>query len=233
MIVSRDWLKRDEVLGAFAAADKRWDLAILDEAHGYTLQVDAAGRVSRRSERYRAAESVAERAHRLICLTATPHSGRNSSLWGLLRLVDRDAYGDVCPTGRIDLSPQHYRKVPKERMVDMAGNNLFKPRHPHTVGYELTGAERDLYEAVTRFVSTELARIRSGGTAGVAGFALTTMQRRLASSVRAIKRTLERRIARLERALDDPEAYLRSRGDRGRQHRGQADRRAAPAAGLP
>ena len=213
VIVSRDWLKRDEVLGAFAAADKRWDLAILDEAHGYTLQVDAAGRVSKRSERYRAAESVAERAHRLICLTATPHSGRNSSLWGLLRLVDRDAYGDVCPTGQIDLSPQHYRKVPKERMVDMAGNNLFKPRHPHTVGYELTGAERDLYEAVTRFVSTELARIRSGGTAGVAGFALTTMQRRLASSVRAIKRTLERRIARLERALDDPEAYLRSRRD--------------------
>jgi superfamily II DNA or RNA helicase len=211
VIVSRDWLKREEVLGAFAAADKRWDLAILDEAHGYTLQVDAAGRVNKRSERYRAAESVAERSHRLICLTATPHSGRNSSLWGLLRLVDRDAYGDVCPTGQIDLSPQHYRKVPKERMVDMAGNNLFRPRHPHTVGYELTGAERDLYEAVTRFVSTELARIRSSGTAGVAGFALTTMQRRLASSVRAIKRTLERRIGRLERALDDPEAYLRGR----------------------
>ena len=213
VIVSRDWLKREDVLGAFEAADKRWDLAILDEAHGYTLQVDAGGRVSKRSERYRAAESVAERAHRLICLTATPHSGRNSSLWGLLRLVDRDAYGDVCPTGQIDLSPQHYRKVPKERMVDMAGKNLFKPRHPHTVGYELAGAELDLYEAVTRFVSTELARIRSDGAAGVAGFALTTMQRRLASSVRAIKRTLERRIARLERALEDPAAYLRNRRD--------------------
>ena len=209
VIVSRDWLKREEVLDAFAAADKEWDLAILDEAHGYTLQVDALGRIKKRSERYRAAERVAEKSHRLICLTATPHSGRNSSLWSLLRLVDRDAYGEVCPAGPIDLSPRHYRKVTKERMVDMAGNSLFKPRHPHTVGYSLSGAEQDLYEAVTRFVSTELARIRGGGPAGVAGFALTTMQRRLASSVRAIKRTLERRVARLERALDDPEGYLR------------------------
>ena len=210
VIVSRDWLKREEVLDAFAAADKDWDLAILDEAHGYTLQVDGRGRIKKRSDRYRAAERVAEKAHRLICLTATPHSGRNSSLWSLLRLVDRDAYGEVCPSGQMDLSPQHYRKVPKEQMVDMAGNSLFKPRHPHTVGYSLSGAEWDLYEAVTRFVSTELARIRGGSSAGVAGFALTTMQRRLASSVRAIKRTLERRVARLERALEDPEAYLRS-----------------------
>ena len=132
---------------------------------------------------------------------------------GLLRLADPDAYGDVCPTGQIDLSPRHYRKVPKEKMVDMAGADLFKPRHPHTVGYELSGVEWDLYEAVTDFVSTELARIRGDTNRGVAGFALTTMQRRLASSVRAIKRTLERRIARLERALEDPEAYVRSLKD--------------------
>ena len=213
VIVSRDWLKREEVLDAFTGADKGWDLAILDEAHGYTLQVDAAGRIKKRSDRYRAAEQVAEKAHRLLCLTATPHSGRNSSLWGLLRLADRDAYGEVCPTGPIELNPQHYRKVFKEEMVDMAGNSLFKPRHPHTVAYSLSGPELDLYEAVTRFVSTELARIRGGGAAGVAGFALTTMQRRLASSVRAIKRTLERRTARIERALADPEAYVRSRRD--------------------
>ncbi len=179
VIVSRDWLKREEVLDAFTAADKSWDLAILDEAHGYTLQVDARGRIKKRSGRYHAAEQVSEKAHRLMCLTATPHSGRNSSLWGLLRLVDRDAYGEVCPTGTIELNPQHYRKVFKEEMVDMAGNSLFKPRHPHTVAYSLAGRELDLYEAVTRFVSTELARIRGNAAAGVAGFALTTMQRRL------------------------------------------------------
>ncbi len=210
VIVSRDFIKREEVIEAFAAADKDWDLAIIDEAHGYTISVDGKGLVSRRSERYKAAEKIAEKAHRLILLTATPHSGKTESLWALLRLLDPDAYGDRCPS-IIDFNPQQYRKVPKEQMVDMAGNPLFKPRYPHTVAYDLEGAELDLYEAVTDFVSRQLAEIRGDRNRATAGFALTTMQRRLASSVRAIRRTLERRIDRLERALEDPEAYIRSR----------------------
>ena len=212
VIVSRDFLKREAVADAFAAAEKDWDLAVIDEAHGYTLQVDAKGAINKRSERYRAGERIAEKAHRLILLTATPHSGRNESMWGLLRLLDPDAYGDRCPK-KLDLNPTQYRKVAKEQMVDMAGNKLFRPRYPHTMGYELQGEELDLYDAVTNFVSKELAEIRGQAGRGAAGFALTTMQRRLASSVRAIKRTLERRVDRLERALADPEAYLRNRRD--------------------
>ena len=98
-------------------------------------------------------------------------------------------------------------------MVDMTGSKLFRPRYPHTLGYEIEGKELDLYDAVTNFVSKELAEIRGQSSRSAAGFALTTMQRRLASSVRAIRRTLERRIERLERALADPEAYLRNRKD--------------------
>ena len=33
----------EPVAEAFAAAEKDWDLAVVDEAHGYTLQVDAKG----------------------------------------------------------------------------------------------------------------------------------------------------------------------------------------------
>ncbi len=212
VIVSRDFLKRTDIAEAFSSAERDWDLAILDEAHGYTLQVDSKGLIKKRSERYKVAEKVADKAHRLILLTATPHSGKNESLWGLLRLLDTDAYGDRCPK-TVELNPVQYRKVSKEQMRTMKGEKLFKPRYPHTVGYELTGAELDLYEAVTRFVSKELAEIRSQGSRTAASFALTTMQRRLASSVRAIRRTLERRTERLERALADPEAYLRSRRD--------------------
>ena len=212
VIVSRDFLKTDEVSAAFAAAEKDWDLAVIDEAHGFTLEVDGKGLISKKSKRYKAAEQIAAKAHRLILLTATPHSGRNESLWGLLRLLDPDAYGDRCPK-HIALNPRHYSKTSKEQMVDLRGEPLFKPRHPHTIGYELEGAEWDLYEAVTNFVSKELAKIRGKGTRSAAGFALTTMQRRLASSVRAIRRTLERRIDRLEKALEDPAEYLRSRRD--------------------
>ena len=210
VIVSRDFLKTERVREAFENAERSWDLAVIDEAHGYTIAVDGKGLISNKSERYRVGELVSKAADRLILLTATPHSGRDASLWGLLRLLDMEAVGDRMPK-KVDVSSQSYRKVSKENMTDMAGNKLFKPRHPQTMDYELEGAEWNLYEAVTDFVSRQLREIRGEHTKSAAGFALTTMQRRLASSVRAIRRTLERRLERIENALADPEAFLRKR----------------------
>jgi superfamily II DNA or RNA helicase len=210
VIVSRDFLKAERVREAFEAADREWDLAVLDEAHGYTIAIDGKGYIKDRSERYKAAEHVSRKAHRLILLTATPHSGRDESLWALLRLLDMDAWGDKCPR-HLEVPDRLYRKVPKEKMKDMAGNDLFLSRHPHTLDYELEGEEFALYNAVTDFVERQLREIKGENSKSAAGFALTTMQRRLASSVRAIRRTLERRVARLEVAIEDPEAYLRSR----------------------
>jgi superfamily II DNA or RNA helicase len=210
VIVSRDFLKSERVVEAFAHAERPWDLAVIDEAHGYTISVDGKGFIKDRSERYKAAELVAMSADRLILLTATPHSGRDASLWALLRLLDMEAVGDRMPK-HVDVLPERYRKVSKENMKDMAGNDLFRPRHPQTVEYELVGPEWELYEAVTDFVSRQLREISGENSKSAAGFALTTMQRRLASSVRAILKTLERRLERIERALDDPEEYLRKR----------------------
>ena len=91
-------------------------------------------------------------------------------------------------------------------------------RKTRVVGLELQitaidGDELRLYEAVTDFVSRKLAEIRGEGSRSTAGFALTTMQRRVASSTRAIRRTLERRLERLDKAVEDPEGYLRQRRD--------------------
>jgi superfamily II DNA or RNA helicase len=202
-IVSRDLLKSDEILQVFAGADRAWDLAVLDEAHGYGLKVNRRGAIDNRTARYKAAEVVAERSERLLLLTATPHSGREESIWGLMRLLDPDMYGDRCPE-HVDVHPQHYSKTSKEQMVDLRGNLLFKRRTPHTVAYQLQGPEWELYQAVSAFITEGLAEIQGEGRASVSGFALTTMQRRLASSVRAISRTLQRRVERLERELVEP-----------------------------
>ncbi|MGH2702162.1 MAG: DEAD/DEAH box helicase, partial [Actinomycetota bacterium] len=210
VVVSRDFLRTERAREAFAAADKEWDLAIIDEAHGFTISVDGKGHIKDRSERYKAAEEVSRKSHRLILMTATPHSGRDPSLWALLRLLDLDAWGDRCPK-KLTVPPQVFRKVSKEIMTDMTGNALFKDRHPKTLAYELVGDELDLYEAVTHFVEKRLVEIRGESSRTTAGFVLTTMQRRLASSVRAIRKTLERRIERIERALADPAEYLRTR----------------------
>ena len=212
IVVSRDFLRTPRAREAFEAAEKDWDLAVVDEAHGFTLSVNGEGHISKKSERYKAAESVARRSHRLVLMTATPHSGHNASLWGLLRLLDMDAYGDRCPR-EIQVPPQQFRKVSKEIMRDMSGELLFKKRHPRRVEYELTADEQQLYDAVTDFVGNKLRAIRGEQSRTTASFALTTMQRRAASSTRAIRRTLERRVARIDKALEDPPAYLRNRRD--------------------
>ncbi|WP_225838804.1 helicase-related protein [Streptomyces sp. NK08204] len=209
-IVSRDLLKTESVLESFAAAQRSWDLAVLDEAHGYTLKINKRGAIDRRTDRYKAAERVARQADRLLLLTATPHSGREESLWGLMRLLDGDAYGDRCPE-RVEIMPHHYSRTTKEQMVDLRGRALFRPRTAHTITYALEGSEWELYKRVSRFITQGLTEIRreraDSGRASVSGFALTTMQRRLASSVRAITRTLRRRVERLERELDQPSGH--------------------------
>jgi len=210
IVVSRDFLKRGLIREAFESADREWDLAVVDEAHGFTLAVDARGAITRRSERYKAAEAVARKAHRLVLMTATPHSGKDYSLWALLRLLDLDSWGDRCPP-RLEVPQRVFRKVSKEIMTDMSGQRLFKDRHPARVEYEIDGIEWELYQAVSDFVSHRLAEIRGDRSMSAAGFALTTMQRRVASSTRAIRRTLERRLSRIEKALEDPAAYLRRR----------------------
>jgi superfamily II DNA or RNA helicase len=210
VVVSRDFLRTDRAREAFDAADMDWDLAVVDEAHGFTIAVDGKGLISKKSERYKAAEAVARRSHRLILMTATPHSGRDYSLWALLRLLDLDAWGDRCPR-KIEVPSQQFRKVSKEIVRDMSGNKLFKDRHPQRVEYEIAGDELELYDQVTDFVSTKLREIRGDRSKTTAGFALTTMQRRVASSTRAIRRTLQRRLDRIDKALEDPAAYLRSR----------------------
>jgi len=210
IVVSRDFLRTERAREAFDAAEKDWDLAVVDEAHGFTIAIDGKGFINKKSERYKAAEAVARRSHRLILMTATPHSGRDYSLWALLRLLDLDAWGDRCPR-KLDVPPQQFRKVSKEIMRDMSGNKLFKDRHPQRVEYEITGDEWELYDEVTDFVSKKLKEIRGDSSKSTAGFALATMQRRVASSTRAIRRTLERRLNRLEKALEDPAAYLRTR----------------------
>ena len=210
IVVSRDFLRQEHIREAFEAADMDWDLAVVDEAHGFTLSVDGKGHIRQRSERYKAAEAISRKAVRLILMTATPHSGRTESLWALLRLLDLDAWGDRCPRS-LDIPTQAFRKVSKEIMTDMTGKKLFKERHPETVAYQIRGDEWDLYNAVTDFVSEKLREIKGDRAHSAAGFALTTMQRRVASSTRAIRRTLERRIDRIQTALDDPEEYLRNR----------------------
>jgi len=98
----------------------------------------------------------------------------------------------------------------KEELVWADGRKLFPPRRASTVAYALSAAEQRLYDAVTDYVRDEMNRADrvadrdgDGRRRNVVGFALTTLQRRLASSPHAIHRSLERRRQRLEARVQD------------------------------
>jgi hypothetical protein len=116
------------------------------------------------------------------------------------------------------------RRLVKEDLLTFQGTPLFPQCFAHTVAYDLSGPERALYDDVTSYVRDQMGRAdwiaqhgnkRRGNSVG---FALTILQRRLASSPEAILRSLQRRRDRLSRRIDEGDALvgsLSSRGDAG------------------
>ena len=82
----------------------------------------------------------------------------------------------------------------KEDMKKFDGSPCFPPRHVQTLSYRLSHDELELYNAVTEYVQNNFQRAEQAENRNV-GLALTVLQRRLASSLAAIRLSLERRLS--------------------------------------
>ena len=108
------------------------------------------------------------------------------------------------------------RRLSKEQLRHMDGRPLFPERRAYAVKYALSKDEAYLYNEVTTYVREEmnradrLANEQGQGRRRIAvGFALTTLQRRLASSPEAIYQSLKRRRKRLEAKLEEEKLLRR------------------------
>ena len=98
------------------------------------------------------------------------------------------------------------RHLVKEQLYKFDGTPLFPERLAYTAQYQLLALEDELYRAVTTYVRQEFNRadaLQNNGRKGTIGFALTTLQRRLASSPEAIYQSLRRRRERLQQRLQE------------------------------
>ena len=138
-------------------------------------------------------------------LTATPHNGKDEDFQLFLKLIDSDKFEGVGRKWSLDSDLKDVmRRLVKEELVKFDGTPLFPERCAYTVMYTMSPAELDLYQDVTKYVTEEFNRIDKLGKDGkknVVGFALTILQRRLASSPEAIYQSIHRRRERLERKL--------------------------------
>ena len=200
-VVSVDFAWQPDVMESLARAS-RWDLVIVDEAH--KMAAYRRGKTIERTRRYRLGELLTEQTEHLLLMTATPHKGDPENFRLLLKLLDPDLFANteiLARAVRRQENPIFLRRL-KEDMNDFDGKPLFPPRHVQTLGLELTPPEQALYEAVTRYVMETFNRALATKNRNVS-FALIILQRRLASSVRAIRCSLENRRNRLTALRDE------------------------------
>ena len=227
LVIARlDKLSRNEdVQQKLQAPDCRWDLVVCDEAH--KMSATFFGGEIKYTKRYRLGQLLSTLTRHFLLMTATPHNGKEADFQLFMALLDGDRFEGRFRDGVhvADVSDLMRRMV-KENLLKFDGTPLFPERIAYTVPYKLSEAEAHLYKAVTEYVREEFNRaeaLENDKRAGTVGFALTILQRRLASSPEAIYQSLRRRRERLESRLRELEVLQRG---------GQAAPVAAPPSPL-
>jgi len=213
LVIARlDKLSRNEdVQAKLSAPDCRWDLVVCDEAH--KMSATFFGGEIKYTKRYRLGQLLSSTARHFLLMTATPHNGKEEDFQLFMALLDGDRFEGRFRDGVhvADVSDLMRRMV-KETLVKFDGTPLFPERIAYAVPYRLSDAEARLYKEVTDYVREEWSRadaLENDRRAGTVGFALTILQRRLASSPEAIYQSLRRRRERLEKRLREMQVLQR------------------------
>lgn len=179
-----------------------WDLIVCDEAHKMSATV--WGGEIKYTKRFNLGRLLSEITRNFLLLTATPHNGKSEDFQLFLSLIDQDRFEGAARSSNhaVDVSDV-MRRLVKEELLKFDGTPLFPERRAYTVNYDLSPREAQLYNEVTDYVREEFNRADklNNERKTTVGFALTILQRRLASSPEAIYQSLRRRRERLEHIL--------------------------------
>jgi superfamily II DNA or RNA helicase len=180
-----------------------WDLIVADEAH--KMSASYFGTEFKPTKRYKLGQLLSGLTRHFLLMTATPHNGKEEDFQLFMALLDGDRFAGRFRDGVhvVDTSDL-MRRLVKEQLLTFEGKPLFPERRAYTVTYQLSDGEAALYKEVTDYVREEFNRadaLQNDKRKGNVGFALTILQRRLASSPEAIYQSLRRRRERLEKRL--------------------------------
>ena len=211
LITSVSWVSRiDDAKESLLRS--RWDLVIVDEAHKMS-----AASSDKKTLAYQLGEALSRMTDHFLLMTATPHKGDPENFSLFLQLLDRDVYGDVKSLERAmeeREAPFYLRRV-KEALVTFPDpvtgevKALFTKRHVTTTEFQISDEELDFYDRLTRYVEDQSIKAAADETARgrALAFTMAMLQRRFASSMYAVRRSLERMRDKRKKILEDPEGY--------------------------
>ena len=219
VVTSLPWIARIEDAQQSLLRSKRWDLIIVDEAHKMSAYSE-----DKKTLAYRIGEELSEMTDHYLLMTATPHKGDKENFRLFLSLLDKDVYGDIESLDRATKTrnaPFYLRRV-KEALVNFPDpetgkvTSLFRKRNVYTVPFDLDTDEVEFYDHLTAYVEKQSVRAAADGTirGKALGFTMAMLQRRFASSIYAVRCTLERMRNKRDEILRDPEAYRKKEIDR-------------------
>ncbi len=190
----------------------QWDLIVVDEAHKMS-----AYRSDKKTLAYKLGEKLSEMTDHFLLMTATPHKGDPDNFRLFLELLDKDVYGDIKSLEEAmqrNSAPFYLRRT-KEALVTFPSpetgevNKLFTNRIVETIDFKMEAPEEHFYDNLTRYVEDKSIKAAADDSArGKAlGFTMAMLQRRFASSIYAVRRSLERMRDKRKKILEDPDAY--------------------------
>jgi hypothetical protein len=196
-----------------------WDLIIVDEAHKMSAYSS-----DKKTLAFQIGEALSERTDHFLLMTATPHKGDPENFRLFLSLLDRDVYGDVKSLEEA-MRRQSSAVLPAaregspglvSRTRNRARSRSSSPTRRHTTEV------RDRWRRVRLLRRAHpLCRrpvdqgSRSDERAGrILAFTMAMLQRRFASSLYAVRRSLERMRDKRERILKTRRSIERSRSNK-------------------
>ena len=213
VVTSVSWVSRIED-AKDSLLRSRWDLVIVDEAHKMS-----AGSHEKKTLAYQLGEALSNMTDHYLLMTATPHKGDPENFRLFLELLDRDVYGDIKSLEEAMArheAPFYLRRV-KEALVTFPEPEtgrvkaLFTRRNVTTTEFQISDEELDFYDRLTRYVEDQSIKAAADDSARgrALAFTMAMLQRRFASSLYAVRRSLERMRDKRNSILKDPEGYRR------------------------